>query len=95
MSARGKRLENEMLVTHRPPTDQEPASGGEGGAGPMAATVDRAELRRRLLSAADPRERAAIVRSIQDAFGNEAAEQIIREARVAQEPETPPREPES
>ncbi len=82
--SRGKRLEEDMPATH--PPARSPAAGSEGG-GPGSATVDRAALRRRLLSAADAEERAATLRFIQDTYGNAVAEELIQEARIVREPE--------
>ncbi len=72
-----------MPAAH-PPT-RTPTEGTENP--PGSPTVDRAALRRQLLSAPDAEQRASTLRMIQDSYGNAVAEELIREARIARAPE--------
>jgi hypothetical protein len=89
MSDRGKKLEDEMLVTHAPAAEKGMAGREDAGrtAAPVAARIDRTSLRRELVGAATEEERRAIIQSIQERFGNDVAEGIVREVRLARLPE--------
>ncbi len=78
-----------MLVTHPPP--EKDASGQEGEEReslPMepAGAAGLEDLRRRLAAASDSTERRSIVSTIQERFGNAAAEATARDARSRREP---------
>jgi hypothetical protein len=88
MSQRGKKPDNEMLITHLPTAEKDKAGGTETArtSGPSTAELDRVKLSTELESAPTADQRRRIIESIQERFGNEVAEEIVSEARLARLP---------
>jgi hypothetical protein len=88
MSQRGKKPDDEMLITHLPPVEKDMAGRDDvtHAARPTTAGIDRASLGAELAAAPTELERRRIIQSIQERFGNEVAEEIVGEARLARLP---------
>ena len=88
MSQRGKKPDDEMLITHVPPVEKDMVGREDvtHAAGPTTAVIDRASLGAELAAAPTEIERRRIIQSIQERFGNEVAEEIVSEARLARLP---------
>ncbi len=85
MNLRGKKVDGEMLVTH-PRAEQKSMAGRDErnrSAGPTTERKDRTGLKAELAAATTAEDRRAIIVSIQERFGNEVAEEVIREVRWA------------
>ncbi len=88
MRQRKKMADDDMLIVHTHLFDKErPGREGEGTTDlTTSPETERARLERRFDAAADPSERQAAIRLIQERLGNAAAEEVIRDARERDQP---------
>lgn len=84
MSQRTKKPDDEMLITHLPQTEKEKTGRGDAvrSSVPSTAEIERAKLGEELAAAPTSDQRRRIIESIQERFGNEIAEEMVREARL-------------
>jgi len=86
---RRKLRDDEMLVSHPPPAKETLGQEGEErrpSAAELAGPPELEDLRRRLGVAADSTTRRSILATIQERFGNAAAEAAARDAQRGGEP---------
>ncbi len=81
-----KALDDEMLITHKPP---DPKGMSERVASPEVALAaheaDPRSLAARLAATTDPEERKRLIADIQQRLGNQEAERIVASVRKAGE----------
>ena len=78
-----KKYDDEMLVTHKPVLPKEKMGRDPGGPTRIAA-LSRAEIQRlrsRFAVTGDPEERAAILETFQQIWGNEATERLLKTSK--------------
>ena len=80
-----KEEDSEMLVVHKPPEPEKAPEDDPGKA--REAAKELARLRAMVAAGKDPAEREALIATIQESFGNEAASETIDSVRVGTEEE--------
>lgn len=82
---RKKRELEDMLITHKPKEQDKDKTGREAKDKGKADVKDFRKLermKRKLFSTTDPNEGEAILDTIQEVFGNEVAEDVIKGLRL-------------
>jgi hypothetical protein len=86
-----KRELEDMLITHKLPKEQDKNKAGresiEKEKEGLKSLEELNQMKRRLASTSDQNERELIVEMIQKRFGNEAAEEIVKELRLLKDSE--------
>jgi len=88
MSRHVKKIKDEMLIVHHPPS-KNMAGGNDANRAARSSGEQKglAALQAELASAKTADERRAILQSIQEQFGNEVAQDIVHDARIALPPD--------
>ena len=84
-----KKKREDMLVTHKLPKEQDKNKDGrestEKGKESLKSLEELKLIKKRLASTKDQHERQLIVEMIQQRFGNEHAERIVKELRLLED----------
>ena len=86
-----KRELEDMLITHKLPKEQDKNKAGresiEKEKEGLKSLEELNQMKKRLASTSDQNERELIVEMIQKRFGNETAEEIVKELRLLKDSE--------